>query len=202
MTKEEIMKNRVLTKEAVETVQHGYKYENQSDKEIDWDDEDAYEQMQAQRQKEYISPEAVQTMAPEEVFHYLIQGDPCATFCGNPEEGFFRLLSDATGRSVDDLKDAVFGTGEFDKYKYYEPTPIQKRLIRYFTWLYLKLGNPTSIPLSEWPKECLDAGMEIIKDIPKEKRNEEYKNALEYVDYYAKRKNFPHWVIEDEKEGE
>lgn len=57
-------------------------------------------------------------------------------------------------------------------------------------------------PLSEWPKECLDAGMEIIKDIPEEKRNEEYKNALEYVDYYAKHKNFPHWVIEDEKEGE
>lgn len=202
MTKEEIMKNRVLDKDTVETVQYGYKVEHKPEKEINWDDEDAYEQMQAQRQREYISPEAVQTMAPEEVFHYLLQGDPGALLDSTPEEGFLKLLSQATGRTVEELKGAIFGTGEFDKYKYYEPTPIQRRLIRYFTWLYIRLGNPTAIKLSEWPKECIDAGMEIIKDIPEEKRTEEYENALEYVNYYTARKDFPHWVIEDEKEGE
>lgn len=189
MTREELMANRILPKEAVDDITWAYQQEHypsyeeirDSDEEIDT------------ASRTYISPEKVQRMPPEEVVDYLVECD--GHYDVRSCDGILHLLSVATGRTEDDLRQAIFGTGTFDAKKFYQPTELQKRTIKFLFKIAPKLAE-LNIPFDDykkWTKEMQDEWSDITSQVPDEAVNEVFGEVNEYIGYYLKN-GMPLWL--------
>ena len=184
MTKTEIMQNRILSKEAVEEVTEIYH---------DWHRPDFHENLTEEECEErmYISPERVQRMSPEDVFEHL-----CEYYGYNADtvHGMIPLLAIATGRTEEDVRTAIFGSGEFDPMKFYQPTAKQKVIIKFFLKVapeLLKQGVHFG-DYSKWPQATKDEWEQITKDVPSEASTEFYGEVNQYIQYYTTN-GIPNW---------
>lgn len=190
MTRQEIMANRILPKQAVADIISQYQSAHYpsfeelrySDHEIDT------------ASLTYVSPEKVQRMPPEEVVDYLANtGKDYET---NTTSGIVRLLALATGRTENDISQAVFGTGDFDAKKFYQPTALQKECIRLAYRLNMaKQNNPgiNAADFSQWPAELQDDFRRIYGKVPTGGWDEFWGECSDYIQQYMEN-GAPLWL--------
>lgn len=186
------MANRILSKDVVGLVSTGYWQDNYPSWEEITGGEETDEETIAERT--YISPEKIQRMPPEEIVDYLVMsGD--RRYEVRDCDTIIRVLSAATGRTEDELRSAIFGVGDFDARKFYQPTDLQKRVIRFVFSATIKL-TAKGLKFSEfktWPKEYQKAWENLIDEIPDEELKEFTSDTKEYIDYYMKN-GIPSWL--------
>lgn len=181
MTREEIMAARILPKQVVREIREMYWADNEPYFEVHCaEDEPTEEEIAA---KKYISPEKVQRMPPETVTDYLVRRHRIES-----ADDVIRILSVATGRGEDDLRQAIFGEGRFEEKDFYYPTETQKEIIK-FRFRYLEYGSE-NIP--EKAKKEFDV---LMRQVPEEAREENIKEAVAYIKHYADTGIYPAWLI-------
>lgn len=185
MTKTEIMENRILSTETVEEVMESYHQCNWPDYHEDLSEEERKERM-------YISPERIQRMSPENVFEYL-----CDYHGYNPDTltGMIPLLAIATGRTDEEVKTAIFGSGEFNPMKFYQPTDKQKNVIKFIFKVSPELAKKgvSFAEYAKWPQTVKDEWEKFTNDVPDEATNEFFGEVGNYVRYYLAN-GIPNWL--------
>lgn len=189
MTRTEIMANRILPQQAVDDIIRQYEMEHypsyeelrDSDEEIDT------------ASRTYISPEKVQRMPPEDVVDYL--ANVYKDYDTNTTDGIVKLLALATGRTEDAIRNAVFGTGEFDARKFYQPTEKQKEILRFVFKATVQLAkiNVKWTDWQKWPKDLWREWTDLINTLPDEAVDENIQECKEYIQYYIDN-GIPLWL--------
>lgn len=190
MTREEIMENRILPKDVVDDIATIYQQDNSPTWEEMTGDNQPDEDEVAQR--EYISNERIQRMTPEEILDILI-GYP--KYEVKDSNSLIRMLSVATGRTEDELRNAIFGMGDFDTRKFYQPTEKQKTIIKAIFSIAKKL-NKAGIKWHDyrhWTQECKDDWNKAFEDVPEEAVPSEMEEINGYIQYYLKH-GIPLWL--------
>lgn len=185
MTREEIMANRILPKDAVDIISDDYWMSFIPDYQEEYDEEEL-------AQKRYISHEKIQRMPPEEVVDVLVQYHQYEV---RKSDDIIKVLSVATGRTEDELRNAIFGVGDFDAMKFFQPTEQQKAVIKAVFSISVKI-NDAGIEWKDyknWPQVCKDEWHNVLKDIPKEAIPSEMKDVDEYIKFYLKN-GIPSWL--------
>lgn len=167
------MGNRILSGEVVDTIKMEYEAENTPDYHENINYETA-------AQMQYISNEKIQRMQPEKVVDVLLDS---GQYNIKNTGDLISILSAATGRSAEDLRTAVFGTGPFDEKEFYEPTELEKKAIKCF----IKSAGESSCNLDEE----LDKIYKQLKDEAIPEFNSEVKS---YLHYYLEN-GLPSWLI-------
>lgn len=192
MTKKDLMANRILSNEVVDIISNAYYMDNGPSWEKMTDGNEMDEDVIAQRR--YISPEKVQRMPPEEVVDYLVTSG-YKKYEVRDCDTIIHVLSAATGRSEEELRNAIFGEGDFDARKFYQPTDLQKRVIRFVFSTTFKLQE-MDLKWSEyktWPKKFQNAWTKLVEEIPDEAMEEFTNDTKEYIEYYLKN-GIPSWL--------
>lgn len=186
------MTNRILSKEVVGIVSSVYKDDNYPSFEKLEDIGEDHDEIVAERT--YISPERIQRMPPEEVVDYLANGfskEYHVTDC----DSLIHVLSAATGRTEDELRNAIFGVGDFDAKKFYHPTDQQKAIIRAIFAILDRLGK-AGVKWEDhdnWPQDCKDEWDKATEGIPAEAIPSEMNDVNSYIGYYMKN-GIPTWL--------
>lgn len=175
------MTSRILPKQVVKEIRRMYWEDTEPYFEVNCIEDEPTEEEIAS--KKYISPEKVQRMPPETVTDYLVRKHRIES-----SDDIIRILSVATGREEDDLRQAVFGEGKFEEKDFYYPTEIQKEIIK-FRFRYLQYGSD-NVP--EKIKEEFDA---LMRQVPQESREENIKEAVAYIKHYSDTGIYPAWLI-------
>lgn len=181
------MANRILPREVVDIITEAYHERFIPDYHEEVDEEVLAEMR-------YISPERIQRMPPEEIVDELIASG-CPRYEVRDTKTLIHVLSVATGRTEDELRNAIFGVGDFDAKKFYQPTDLQKRVIRFVFAATLKLAEK-GLKWSEfktWPKEYQEAWSKLVDEIPDKALTEFTNDTKEYIDYYMKN-GIPSWL--------
>lgn len=192
MTKKDLMANRILSKEIVEIVSSIYHVDNYPSWEEITSGEELDEETIAERT--YISPEKIQRMPPEEIVDYLVESGRKG-YEVRDCNSLIHVLSAATGRTEDELRNAIFGVGDFDARKFYQPTDLQKRVIRFVFAATIKL-TAKGLKFSEfktWPKKLQEAWTKLINEIPEGGSDEFIYDTRDYINYYVKN-GVPSWL--------
>lgn len=185
MTREEIMANRILPKEVVDIIAEDYRESLIPDYHEDYDEEEL-------AQKRYISDEKIQRMPPEEVVDVLVQYPQYEV---RKTDDIIKVLSAATGRTEDELRNAIFGIGDFDAKKFYQPTEKQKAIMKAVFSIHdrIKNINVDWLDYDHWPQDCKDDWDKVLEDVPDEALLSEMKEVNGYIDYYIKH-GVPSWL--------
>lgn len=187
MTREELMANRILPKEVVDIITESYHEQFIPDyhEEVD---EDKLAEIR------YISPEKIQRMPPEEIVDELVvSGYP--QYEVRDAKTLIHVLSVATGRAEDELRNAIFGVGDFDAKRFYQPTEKQKAIMKavFSITERLKKVNIDWMDYEHWPKDCKDDWTKVFEDVPDEAVVSEMNEVNEYIAYYSKH-GVPLWL--------
>lgn len=188
MTRKELMLNRILDKNTVAQIRAWWQAERYSLDMADENEDDYQRQM-------YISDEKIQRMPPEEISDILLDDE----FSGIGErpttDDFIRILSAATGRTEQELRDAIFGTGSFNAVDFYRPTERQKKAIKFYfkTGQRLAERNLGMGDFDKWPEEYQKEWMQILDEFPEEARNEDFSEIKKYIKFYTDN-GMPHWL--------
>lgn len=185
MTREELMANRILSKEVVDTISEDYRESFIPDFNEDYDEEEL-------AQKRYISDEKIQRMPPEEVVDVLIQYPQYEI---RDSDGIIKVLSAATGRTEDEIRNAIFGIGDFDAKKFYQPTEKQKAIMKAVFSIHDRLQKVhiNWLDYDHWTQDCKDDWDKVLEDVSVEALPSEMKEVSEYIDYYVKH-GVPSWL--------
>lgn len=179
MTRKEIITNRILDNKTVEEIKESWAT-NHLYLDLDWDKAE---------EEQYISSEKIQRMQPEEIVGLLLDRK------SYPETAdVIHILAVATGRTDQELSDLVFGTGTFDPYEFYEPTPLQKEVLRFFQRVVRGLKG-TGIKFSDhdhWPEKYKKEYDQIRDKFPRGSLPENMEDIWEYVERYNKN-GTPSW---------
>lgn len=179
MTRKEIITNRILDNKTVEEIKDSWAT-NHLYLDLDWDKAE---------EEQYISSEKIQRMQPEEIVDLLLDRK------SYPETAdVIHILAVATGRTDKELSDLVFGTGTFDPYEFYEPTPLQKEVLRFFQRVVRGLKG-TGIKFSDydhWPEKYKKEYDQIRDKFPRGSLPENMEDIWEYVERYNKN-GTPSW---------
>lgn len=186
------MTNRILSKEVVGIVSSAYKDDNYPSFEKLEDIGEDHDEIVAERT--YISPERIQRMPPEEVVDYLANGfskEYHVTDC----DSLIHVLSAATGRTEDELRNAIFGIGDFDAKKFYQPTEKQKVIMKAVFSIHDRLQKVhiNWLDYDHWTQDCKDDWDKVLEDVSTEALPSEMKEVSEYIDYYVKH-GVPSWL--------
>lgn len=190
MTRQEIMANRILPKKAVDDIIWQYEMAHYPSYEEIRDSDEEIDTVS----RTYVSPEKVQKMPPEEVVDYLANIN--TDYDTNTTDGIVRLLALATGRTEDDIRQAVFGTGEFNAKKFYQPTDLQKDCIRLtFKLSEAKKKHPeiNTQDFKQWPEEMQREFDRIYNQLPEGAWDEFWGECSGYIQYYMKN-GIPLWL--------
>lgn len=192
MTRLELMANRILSEDVIDIVTNLYYLENRPT----WEETMSGEEMDEDEiaERTYISPKKIQRMPPEEIVDYLVvSGD--GKYEVRDCDTIIRVLSAATGRTEDELRNAIFGIGDFDAKKFYQPTDLQKRVMKFVFITTAKLHEKglTWANYSTWPKEYQDAWGKLVAEIPENATEEFTKDTQEYIKYYMAN-GIPSWL--------
>lgn len=187
MTREELMANRILSKEVVDIITESYKEQFIPDyhEEVD---EDKLAEMR------YIAPEKIQRMPPEEIVDELVvSGYP--QYEVRDTKTLIHVLSVATGRTEDELRNAIFGVGDFDAKKFYEPTEKEKAVIKAVFSITVRLNekNIDWMDYENWPQDCKADWSKVLEDVPGEAIASEMKEVGGYIRYYMDN-GIPMWL--------
>ena len=185
MTRKELMENRILSKDVIETVKRNHYYSFVPDFRKGYDEEDLAE-------KRYISSEAIQRLQPEKVVDILLNEG--GKYEVKNTNDIIRILSAATGRSDDELRTAIFGEGTFDEKKFYEPTEKQKEVLKAIMYITDKIGHKVNWnDYEHWPEDCKKKWEDVLDDIPAEAIPSEMHEIDGYLEYYINN-GFPVWL--------
>lgn len=184
MTYKEIILNRILDKETVSEIQSWWADNHVPDCHLNLDDDEI-------ASAEYISKEKAQRMPPREVADILVERKQPQNI-----DGILDILSASTGRSKDELSDAIFGVGSPDDMDgFYEPTNKEKTLLKFkvaFAKEKLK-DNSITFDMETWPESLKEEWNEVEKEVPEEAFDEANKEAKKYLKKYIKT-GFPSWL--------
>lgn len=181
------MENRILPKDVVDIIAESYHEQFIPDYHEDVD-EDKLAEMR------YISHEKIQRMPPEEIVDELVvSGYP--QYEVRDTKTLIHILSVATGRTEDELRNAIFGVGDFDTRRFYEPTGKEKAVIKMVFSIIGRLRK-TGIKWGDyahWTQDCKDDWDKVLEDIPTEAVSSEMKEVSGYIEYYMKN-GVPTWL--------
>lgn len=187
MTYKEIILNRILDKKTVSEIQSWWADNHVPDYHLNLDEDEI-------AAMEYISKEKVQRMSPREVADILVERR-------QPKNigEILDILSTSTGRSKDELSDAIFGVGSPDDMDgIYEPTSKEKTLLKFkvaFAKEKLK-DNSITFDMETWPESLKEEWSKVEKDIPEEAFDEANEEADKYMKRYVKQ-GFPEWLNDE-----
>lgn len=179
------MANRILSKDVVDIIAEDHWESFIPDYHEEVDEEEL-------AQKRYISDEQIQRMPPEDVVDVLVQYAPYEV---HDTDGIIKVLSAATGRTEDELRNAIFGVGDFDAKKFYQPTEKQKAIMKavFSITERLRKVNIDWMDYDHWPKDCKDDWDKVLEDVPDEAVVSEMHEVNEYIAYYSKH-GIPLWL--------
>ena len=184
MTYKEIILNRILDKKTVSEIQSWWADAHVPDYHLNLDDDEI-------SSMEYISEEKVQRMPPREVADILMERRQPK----NMGE-ILDIISASTGRSKQELSDAIFGVGTQDDMNgFYEPTEKEKTLLKFkvaFAKEKVKNKSLTS-DRKTWTNELNALWADVEKAIPDEAFDEANEEADKYLKRYVKQ-GFPEWL--------
>lgn len=184
MTYKEIMLDRILDEKTVSEIQSWWADEHVPDYHLNLDDDEI-------ASAEYISNEKVQRMPPREVADILMERRQPK----NMDE-ILDILSASTGRSRQELSDAIFGVGSPDDMNgFYEPTEKEKALLKFkVAFAKEKVKNKSLTSNQEtWTDELKALWADVEKAIPDEAFDEANEEADKYLKRYVKQ-GFPEWL--------
>ena len=145
---------------------------------------------------EYISKEKVQRMHPREVADILMEIRQPKSM-----DEILDILSTSTGRSKQELSDAIFGVGSPDDMEgFYEPTKNEKMLILFKAHYAIESYRNHAVisDKSTWTKRLRDEFDRICKAIPSEAFDEANDEACKYIERYNNI-GYPEWLSEEMK---
>ena len=184
MTYKEIILNRILDKKTVSEIQSWWADTHIPDYHLNLDDDEI-------AAAEYISDEKVQRMSPRKIADILMERR-------QPEdmEGILDILSASTGRSKQELSDAIFGAGSPDDMQgFYNPTKKERILLKFkVTFAKEKAKNKSLTSDREtWTDELNALWADVEKAIPDEAFDEANEEANKYLKRYIKQ-GLPDWL--------
>lgn len=183
MTYKEIILNRILDKKTVSEIQSWWADTHVPDYHLNLDDDEI-------AAMEYISNEKVQRMPPCEVADILMERRQPKNM-----DGILDILSASTGRSKQELSDAIFGVGSPDDMAgFYEPTKKERILLKFKVAFAKEKAKNKSLTSDRktWTDELNALWADVEKAIPDEAFDEANEEANKYLKRYIKQ-GFPEW---------
>lgn len=184
MTYKEIILNRILDKKTVSEIQSWWADEHVPDYHLNLDDDEI-------ASAEYISKEKVQRMPPREIADILVERRQPK----NMDE-IIDILSASTGRSKQELSDAIFGVGSPDDMQgFYNPTKKERTLLKFKVAFAKEKARNKSLTSDQktWTDELNALWADVERVIPDEAFDEANEEANMYLKRYVKQ-GFPEWL--------
>jgi hypothetical protein len=184
MTYKEIILNRILDKKTVSEIQSWWADTHVPDYHINLDEDEI-------ASAEFISKEKVQRMPPRKVADILMERRQPKNM-----DGILDILSASTGRSKQELSDAIFGVGSPDDMRgFYNPTEKERILLK-FKVAFAKEKAKNKFLTSDqetWTDDIKVLWKDVEKAIPDEAFDEANEEADKYLERYIKQ-GFPEWL--------
>lgn len=184
MTYKEIILNRILDKKTIVEIQSWWADTHVPDYHLNLDDDET-------AAAEYISKEKVQRMPPREIADILMERRQPK----NTDE-ILNILSASTGRSRQELSDAIFGVGSPDDMQnFYSPTKNERILLKFKVAFSKEKTKNKSLTSNQktWTDELKALWADVEKAIPEEAFDEANEEANMYLKRYVKQ-GFPEWL--------
>ena len=184
MTYKEIILNRILDKKTVNEIQSWWADTHVPDYHLNLDEDEI-------AAMEYISKEKVQRIPPREIADILMERRQPKDM-----DGILDILSASTGRSRQELSDAIFGVGSPDDMQgFYNPTQKERILLKFkVAFAKEKCKNKSLTSDQEtWTDELKALWEKVEKAIPEEAFDEANEEADRYLKRYVKQ-GFPEWL--------
>lgn len=187
MTYKEIILNRILDKKTVSEIQSWWADTHVPDYHLNLGEDEI-------AAAEYISKEKVQRMSPRGIADILMERRQPK----NMDE-ILNILSASTGRSRQELSDAIFGVGSPDDMNgFYEPTEKEKALLKFKVAFAKEKCKNKSLTSDQgtWTDELNALWADVERVIPDEAFDEANKEADKYLKRYVKQ-GFPKWLDDE-----